>query len=134
MIKSSLLHVIQRKIIWKMLLKWDEMALTLDMRCRFQFRWRNKFKFLKERLMGAELYCNLLQGTQTLFWSIFVFSIFFYLQCLSNAFLIIKQNLECHSKSYKQDRQLTILCYLNKACARFIFTILQYTGRSSSLS
>lgn len=32
------------------------------------------------------------------------FSIFFYLQCLSNAFLIIKQNLECHSKSYKQDR------------------------------
>lgn len=92
------------------------------------------FNFLKESLMGAELYCNLLQGTQTRFWSIFVLSIFFYLQCLSNAYRIIKQNLECHSKSYKQDRYLTIFCYLNKACARFIFTIVQYTGRSSSLS
>lgn len=33
--------------------------------------------------------------------------------------------------SYKQLTELTILCFVNKACAMFLFTFVKYTGKSS---
>lgn len=75
-----------------------------------------------------------LQGACSRYWS----DLFFYLhcfQCLSKAFLITNQNL-CDIRRVMSKTQSWQLfhCYVNKVCALFLFTLVQYVGISSFAS
>lgn len=60
---------------------------------------------------------------------IFLFLLYTMLyQCIS---INDPPKFECQSKNYKQDTEITILSFVNKACVMFLFTLVQHTSKIS---